>query len=153
MSVKLDGNIAKFSFAFCVTGKPASFQSDNTGTKQSWKSAIESAIESRPDRPHHPYTGSLHLTMLHFTAENPSSHHVGVADWDNIVKPLKDYLQNILYLNDRQCKGGTIHQLWIDGHYRIRGCSPLILEHIQRGQEFIYIHLESIDRVFDLSKF
>ena len=64
-----------------------------------------------------------------------------VGDTDNLIKPVQDALQGVVYVNDRQVKDGLSNRRNIDGRFRVRFMSPQLAAAFSRGEEFIHIRV------------
>jgi crossover junction endodeoxyribonuclease RusA len=63
-------------------------------------------------------------------------------DNDNMVKPIQDALNGLVYEDDRQITDIEVRKTDINGSFRIRGMSPILAEGFIKGKEFIYICIE-----------
>ena len=63
-------------------------------------------------------------------------------DVDNVIKPIQDAPEGIAYVNDKQVADTRSRKKSLDGSYRIRGASPVLLLAFAEGVEFLYIRIE-----------
>jgi hypothetical protein len=80
---------------------------------------------------------SLRLTVTYY--------HEGDAvriDNDNMLKPIQDALNQLVYQDDRQITDTTVRKTSIDGEFRVRGASPVLLMAFVDWVEFIYVKVE-----------
>jgi crossover junction endodeoxyribonuclease RusA len=81
--------------------------------------------------------GSLRFVCVNYY-EGPSA----PLDDDNMVKPIRDALEGVVYVNDKQISDSSVRQTNIDGAVVIRGASvPIALAYCQ-GYEFVYVKIE-----------
>lgn len=64
-------------------------------------------------------------------------------DNDNLIKPIQDSLQGLIYRDDRQIVDTQIRKTDINGAFRVRGVSLLVLEGFSRGDEFLHVRIEA----------
>jgi len=72
--------------------------------------------------------------------------HDGIAvrmDNDNMVKPIQDALNGLVYEDDRQITDTQVRKTDINGSFRVRGMSPVLAEGFIKGTEFLYIRVEA----------
>jgi hypothetical protein len=62
-------------------------------------------------------------------------------DEDNLRKPVQDAMNQVVYLDDVQVVDGTTHKRSIDGHFRIRGVSLVLLEAFSRSEPFVHVQV------------
>ena len=65
------------------------------------------------------------------------------SDRDNMAKPILDAMQQVTYLNDKQVK--ALHVEWCDigGAYVVRYMSPVVLNALSLGLEFLWIRVSA----------
>jgi hypothetical protein len=64
-------------------------------------------------------------------------------DNDNMVKPIQDALNGLVYVDDRQITDTQLRKTDINGSFRVRGMSPVLAEGFVKGVEFLYIRIEA----------
>jgi hypothetical protein len=72
-------------------------------------------------------------------------YHDGVSvriDNDNLVKPIQDALNGLVYADDRQITDTYVRKTDLNGSFRVRGMSPVLAEGFCRGTEFLYLRVE-----------
>ena len=127
-------------FEFSVVGKPISHQTKNKKALEAWKIQVWETAKKvvAGKKP----TGELCLvTITHFFDANEWED--GVPDSDNIVKPVRDSLQGVIFVNDYQISDFLSRRRSINAPFRIRGMSPALAYAFTRGDEFLYIRVES----------
>ncbi|HAN45722.1 MAG TPA: RusA family crossover junction endodeoxyribonuclease [Cyanobacteria bacterium UBA8156] len=133
-------------FEFTVVGKPISHQTKDKSRWQAWKETGRSRAQTV-------WLGSpagtnLRVTITHFF-EAPAGDESGVPDSDNsdnIIKPVRDALNGIVYVDDYQISDFVSRRRNLNGTYRVRGLSAALAEGFQRDQEFLHILFAYFDR-------
>jgi crossover junction endodeoxyribonuclease RusA len=64
-----------------------------------------------------------------------------IADRDNLLKPIQDALQGIVYRNDHQIRGTTSNWRNINGRFTIRYLSLPLAQAFSAGDEFLHIRI------------
>jgi hypothetical protein len=82
-----------------------------------------------------PLSQALRLAVTYY--------HEGEAvriDNDNMLKPIQDSLNGLVYLDDRLITDVTVRKTSIDGFFRIRRYESLVLlAALSKGDEFLHI--------------
>jgi len=84
-------------FEFTVEGPPLSAQTASRKAHRAWKQRVRTAAERVWDRRRNPLAEQLHILVDYY--------HDGPAiplDNDNMVKPIQDALNGLVYVDDRQ---------------------------------------------------
>ncbi len=124
-------------FEFTVLGPPVSHQSRNKAKLAAWRKMVRTAAQSRWGTAA-PLTVGLRISVTYF--------HEGRAvriDNDNMVKPIQDALIGLVYNDDRLLTDITVRKTSIDGLFRVRGHSLLLLEGLSKGHEFLHVLIDS----------
>ena len=69
-------------------------------------------------------------------------YHEGTAvriDNDNLLKPIQDALNGLVYEDDRQITDTSVRKTPIDGKFRVRRAPITLLEAFARGDEFVSV--------------
>ena len=122
---------------FTVKGPPVSAQSNNPSLLQSWKDAVRTEAIKACAGLAVPLAGPVRFVCVNYY-EGPAQ----PLDDDNMVKAIRDALQGVVYENDRQITDSAVRQTIIDGAFRVRGASAVLLMAFSRGDEFVYIKVE-----------
>jgi hypothetical protein len=64
-------------------------------------------------------------------------------DNDNLLKPIQDALNNLVYVDDRQITDCTVRKTDINGRFAVRGMPPLLAEAFSNGTEFLHVRIEA----------
>lgn len=73
-------------------------------------------------------------------------YHDAVAvrlDNDNMLKPIQDALQGVVYANDAQITDTSVRKTNLDHPMTVRGMSRVLAEGFCRGDEFLYVKVEA----------
>ncbi|MEM7126190.1 MAG: RusA family crossover junction endodeoxyribonuclease [Chloroflexota bacterium] len=124
-------------FEFTIGGPPVSHQTHNVERLRSWQRAVRQAAAQ--DWPDHtpPVKLRLKLTVVYY--------HDGVTariDNDNMVKPIQDALNGLIYVDDSQITDTYIRKTDLNGRFHVRGMSPVLAQGFCQGEEFIYVRIE-----------
>lgn len=126
-----------FPFEFTVDGPPISHQTRNPARLRAWQQTVRAAAS------HRWLTGTLPVTdRLQFMV---TYYHDGVSvriDNDNLVKPIQDALNGLIYEDDRQITDTIVRKTDLNGSFRVRGMSLVLAEGFCRGNEFLYVRIE-----------
>lgn len=125
-------------FEFIVDGPPVSHQTRRAARLQAWKQTVRTAAARRWPNGTLPVKVALKISVSYY--------HDGVAvrmDNDNMVKPIQDALNGLLYDDDRQITDTYIRKTDINGSFRVRGMSPVLAEGFVKGTEFLHVRIEA----------
>jgi Holliday junction resolvase RusA-like endonuclease len=125
-----------FPLEFTVPGPPISHQSRNRAVLEAWRKTVRDAAARCWGNP--PVSGlSLKITVSYY--------HEGESvriDNDNMVKPVQDALNGLVYADDRQITDTIVRKTSIDGLFRVRGYSLVLLAALARGDAFLHIVID-----------
>ncbi len=65
-----------------------------------------------------------------------------VPDSDNIVKPIRDALNGLIYVDDYQITDFISRRRNLNGSFRLKGISPALAEGFAQSKEFLHIKIE-----------
>ncbi|NJP09703.1 MAG: RusA family crossover junction endodeoxyribonuclease [Leptolyngbyaceae cyanobacterium RU_5_1] len=136
-------------FELVVTGKPVSHQTKDRKRLQAWKTKVRSVAEAywTLGKP----TGDfLRVTITHYYDTEPGAEE-GVPDSDNIVKPIRDALNGVIYVDDYQITDFVSRRRNLNSSFRVKGMSSVLAEGFCQGEEFLHIRVESAPDPADLS--
>ncbi|MBC6422592.1 MAG: RusA family crossover junction endodeoxyribonuclease [Hormoscilla sp. SP5CHS1] len=127
---------------FIVMGKPVSLQSNNRTLLQSWKAKVsQAAVEGWPAEASL-ITYSVQLIITHYYESRP-------PDIDNIIKPILDGLNLLIYIDDRQITDLTVRRRKIR---RVQTRSGIIAQALAKGQEFVHVKIDTAPAITELSE-
>jgi crossover junction endodeoxyribonuclease RusA len=129
---------------FTVDGSPVSHQTKDKASLANWKGAIRpKAAECWGNRA--PLTCKVKCTIINFHEGNVAS-----LDDDNMVKPIRDAMNKLVYVDDSQiCYSETIH-VSIDAAIKLRRASAILLTAFSKGDEFLYVRIDDAPDVIQL---
>jgi hypothetical protein len=61
----------------------------------------------------------------------------------NIIKPIQDALNGVVFVDDRQCEETKSRKRPLNGPYRIKGASGILLQAFSIGDEFLHVRVEA----------
>jgi len=67
---------------------------------------------------------------------------IAVLDDDNMVKPIRDVLIGLVYVDDGQIADMATRQTSIDGTFRVRLWPLVLLQAFAVGRPFVYVKVE-----------
>lgn len=124
-------------FELIVAGPPVSHQTRHRARLQAWIATVRREALRRwpPDQP--PVAGRLKITVVYY--------HDAIRvrlDNDNMLKPIQDALQGVVYANDAQITDTSVRKTNLDHPMTVRGMSRVLAEGFCRGDEFLYVKVE-----------
>jgi crossover junction endodeoxyribonuclease RusA len=131
---------------FTVLGPPVSQQARDKSGLSAWKSAVwAEAAKHWGNRP--PLTGKLKCTIINFH-EGPDA----TLDDDNMVKPIRDAMNGLVYGDDSQIRYSETMHISIDAPVKARRASEIVLAAYNRGDVFLYIRIDDAPEIIQLPK-
>lgn len=126
---------------FVVVGTPISNQqSTPNGRKNltSWrKKVIAEATAVWGTKTPLPSSQPLKVILINFYGGTKSS-----VDLDNMLKPILDAMQSIVYDDDRQFSQAEITHASITAVFQIVGAASIIIHTIHAGKPFVFVRIE-----------
>jgi len=122
---------------FTVEGPPLSHQTRDRLKLQAWRAAVRAAA-LRGWASRTPVGGSVRLTVGYY--------HDGPAvriDNDNLLKPIQDALNKLIYVDDTQVTDTVVYKRDINGPFVVRGASIVLLTALSNGVEFLHVKVET----------
>ncbi|MDY3563526.1 RusA family crossover junction endodeoxyribonuclease [Gemmata sp. JC673] len=128
---------------FVVPGPPVSYQTNDKVNLKAWKASV--LAEARKVWTRAPLTGRLKFLLINFhEGDTPP------LDDDNMVKPIRDALNTVVYDDDRQIRYSETIQISIDAPVKLRRASAVLLAAYSKGDEFLYVRIEDAPTVIQL---
>lgn len=121
-------------FDICVHGIPISAQTKHRAQLQAWRERVRSACRELWPVERAALTGHVRLSVTYYGEDKG-------PDLDNLVKPIQDALQQIVYLNDRQVIGVLAQFEDIDERFATRYMSPVLAAAFVKGDPFVHIEV------------
>jgi Holliday junction resolvase RusA-like endonuclease len=121
---------------FVVDGPPVSHQTRDKANLQNWKAIIRTeAARNWGAKPR--LLGKLRCMIINFyEGDDPP------LDDDNMVKPMRDAMNQLVYEDDSQIVYSETIQVSIDAPIRIRRGSMVLLAAHSKGDQFLYVRLD-----------
>jgi len=117
---------------FTIKGPPVSFQTRNKDRLRAWKGDVSQASSAAATPGEPPVLGPVAVTITYYyDGESP--------DVDNIVKPILDALNGIVFGDDAQVVEAKSRKKSINGSYKIRGASAVLLGAFASGDDFVHV--------------
>jgi crossover junction endodeoxyribonuclease RusA len=128
---------------FVVPGPPISHQTSDRNSLKTWQATVRT--EAAKIWTSTPLKGKLKFLLINFhEGEKPP------LDDDNMVKPIRDALNKLVYDDDRQIRYSETIQLSIDAAVRIRRASKVLLDAYSKGNVFLYVRIEDAPDIIQL---
>lgn len=121
-------------FEFIIEGPPVSLQTKNRARLRQWKTEVANAARLKIPAGTVPLTNDVEIRITYYY-ENSS------PDVDNIIKPIQDALVGLIYVDDDQVVDTGSRKRDINGAYKVRGASAVIVEGFVNGNEFLHIKI------------
>ena len=121
-------------FEFCVHGRPILAQTANRSRILVWQQQVRAAAMAGWPTARPPFTVPVELRITHYV-EWP------VGDMDNLIKPIQDALQGIVYVDDGAVKDVSGNWRDIDAPFRVRYLARPLAEAFSDGRPFVHVRL------------
>lgn len=118
---------------FVVLGTPLSLQASSQ-RKAAWKTTVAQAAATGIPANTHPIADEVTVEITYFFDT------VG-PDIDNIIKPILDALNNVVWVDDSQVSRTTSQRKSLDASYRVRGLSAELARGFVSGGDFVHIRI------------
>jgi crossover junction endodeoxyribonuclease RusA len=121
-------------FEFTIKGPPVSHQTRNKQRLRQWKNDVAAAATAAWPHPN-AVTDDVSVTITYY-------YEGASPDVDNIIKPIQDALIGIVFNDDDQVVDTKSRKRLIDGSFRIRGASAVLLSAFADGDDFLHIKVD-----------
>jgi crossover junction endodeoxyribonuclease RusA len=124
-------------FEFIVIGLPTSHQAANRARLRAWQATVRAAALLHWPVQQPPLTSRLRITVVYF--------HEGAEtalDNDNLLKPIQDALNGLVYGDDRQITDTVVRKTGLDGRFNNRGLSLVLARGFNQNSPFVYIRVD-----------
>ncbi len=121
-------------FEFTIKGPPISHQTRNRQRLQQWKQDVANAATATWANQNIITDGVSVIITYYYDGSSP--------DVDNIIKPIQDALIGIVYNDDDQVVDTKSRKRLINGSFRIRGASAVLLAGFADGDDFLHIKVD-----------
>jgi crossover junction endodeoxyribonuclease RusA len=123
-------------FEFVVIGDPVSYQSHNRERLKQWQESVRQAAELAWSS--NPLIESpCLLLVVYYFGPRPV-----LLDNDNLIKPIQDALNGLVYRDDKQITDTIIRRTSVAQTFVISNNSDILLEAIRRSEGFLYVRVE-----------
>lgn len=124
-----------FPIEFIFNGPPLSLQSKNKAKKRNYMIMIAREATNSLPLEFTPTTDEVEIIITYYYESQ-------AGDVDNIIKPIQDALNGVIYVDDAQVVDSRSRRKDINGSYKIRNVSAKILEGFSRGNDFIHVKIQ-----------
>ena len=104
---------------------------------QEWKAFVRATAQARWPEDHPPLAVPLQITVVYFHERERVR-----IDADNLLKPIQDALNGLVYVDDTQITDMRVRKTNMNGAIRPRFLSPMLATAFVRGEEFVYVRIE-----------
>jgi len=129
---------------FTVGGRPVSHQTKDKVKLKTWMGLLRATATAiwgaKPV-----LTGKLKCTIINFHEGSDAP-----LDDDNMVKPIRDAMNGLIYNDDRQITYSETIQVGIDAPVRLRHGSLVLLAGYNTGIPFVYVRIENAPDIIQL---
>jgi crossover junction endodeoxyribonuclease RusA len=125
-------------FEFTVEGTPKSHQARNRVRLQEWRERVRAEARRQWADDPLPIERSLKITVVYY--------HDRVAvhmDNDNMIKPIQDALNGLVYTDDRQITDTIVRKRNRTLPFREEDVSSVLARALKRDREFVHIYVET----------
>jgi hypothetical protein len=130
---------------FVLPGPPVSYQTSDKANLKAWQATVKAEAARTWIGP--PLHGKLKFMLINFhEGDKPP------MDDDNMVKPIRDALNNLVYLDDRQIRYSETIHVPIDDPIKVRGASAVLLAAFSKDIQFLYVRVEDAPAVIQLPR-
>lgn len=140
-------NQPQLPFEFVVMGRPISHQTKNKQVLRDWRQTVHNTARSCWLMA--PIGDWLRVVITHYYDAGMDEN--GVPDSDNIVKPVRDALNGVIYVDDYQITDFLSRRRNLNASFRVRGISPALAEGFCYGKEFLHVLIEVAPNPADLN--
>lgn len=126
---------------FLIPRRPVSLQAKNRRNLQAWKNYVSAeAKKAWPDAP--VANSAFHLKLVYLYDQDP-------VDVDNIIKPIQDALDGVIYTSDIYVTDVESHRRPIAGTYDVLRIPRMIMQAILSRQECVYVQVSIAKQLED----
>lgn len=123
-------------FEFTIQGPPVSNQTRNRARLQQWKTDVRTAAQALVAAGAAPVPYAVRFTVTYYyEGDSP--------DVDNIIKPIQDALNGVVFVDDAQVAETKARKRPLDGSYQIKGASGVLLQGFALGVGFLHVRVEA----------
>jgi crossover junction endodeoxyribonuclease RusA len=119
-----------------VLGIPVSVNGRNKARKQKWREDVQAAAHAEWPDGEALLACELEIHISYF-------HDSASMDVDNMIKPIQDALNGIIYVDDKQLTDTHGHRRDLNDRYRLRGLTPALAKGFMTDAPFVHIRIEA----------
>ena len=123
---------------FVVEGPPVSHQARDKDLLRDWRLRVRTAALQRWPSGQLPVRIYGLRIVVVFFHDGPTYR----MDNDNMVKPIQDALQSLVYDDDEQITDTIVRRRDLNAPHRVRGMSPVMASGFATAREFLYIRVD-----------
>jgi crossover junction endodeoxyribonuclease RusA len=123
-------------FEFTVRGVPVSYQSANRAALVAWQQAVRAAAAAGWGSS--PAVTSRLSVIVEYLHDGTNAR----IDLDNLLKPVLDALNGLVYADDGLIVTAKVKMTPLDDPIKARYASPVLLQGFSVGAPFIYVRIE-----------
>lgn len=122
-------------FEFIVVGTPLSYQTKDRTKLRAWMVMVREAAQLRWPLDLAPHTAQLRIIVVYYNDAAAIR-----MDNDNMVKPIQDALNGLVYVDDKQITDTYVRKTSLYGTFL--PSSAILLEGLSKRVEFLYVRVE-----------
>ena len=126
---------------FIVSGTPISTQA-SPRSKSRWKADVSAAASAALTDEHALVADLVRVTIVYFYVSTD-------LDLDNIIKPIVDALNEVVYIDDSQVVNISAAKRDLSGTFTLTGASPAIIEQLaataDEPRDFVFVAVELVN--------
>lgn len=122
-------------FEFVIDGPPVSQQTRRRQRLHEWKEQIRAEAPKLWPQGEIPHAELVMMTVVYF-------YDSVEMDVDNIVKPISDALNGLVYIDDVQITDSLVKKRDLNSRLRVENPSAVLASGLSRGMTFLYILIE-----------
>src|SRR4051812_26559758 len=122
-----------FPFEFVIFDRPLSLQAEAV-PRAEWKQVVRFLAEI-----HWAGRGAPTAEPVYFSVGNFHEPGIQQPDADNIIKPIQDALEGLVYTNDRQVVDSLGFKRTLSGPVRIDAALTRVWDALETDEEFVHI--------------
>ncbi len=126
---------------FIVSGTPISTQA-SPRSKTRWKADVSAAASVALTDEHALVADLVRVTIVYFYVSTD-------LDLDNIIKPIVDALNGVVYIDDSQVANISAAKRDLSGTFILTGASPAIIEQLaataDEPRDFVFVAVELVN--------
>ncbi|MBD2183285.1 RusA family crossover junction endodeoxyribonuclease [Planktothrix sp. FACHB-1355] len=130
-------------FEFIVTGSPVSLQTNNRTLLQNWKAKVRQAALDRLPVGASPIITPVRVIIAHYYKRQP-------PDIDNIIKPIIDGLNLVVYADDKQVTDLIVKRRNLKSLVNVQTIPAIIAQAFANDEPFVYVKIDVASEPFEL---